>query len=175
MKSRSLASLLTASWLAALCVASCIDGSSGDYGPSGSGEGRAHCERFTSCATCTPVLGCGWCQSGGKGMCTSEPNRCDDAQSFSWTWELAYCPAEPDAGGGGWVAVPPSGSATDGGAPKSDSAAPTADTGVPSADAPTDSGVPGVDAGTPISDSGPPGIDALAEAAGDAAADAPQE
>jgi hypothetical protein len=145
MKYRSLTSLVAAFWVAAFCLASCLDGSAGNYGPApGSGGGRAHCERYTSCATCTPVLGCGWCQSGGKGMCASEPNRCDDAQTFSWTWELAYCPAEPDAGGGGgvggvgWTSVPPNGSTSDGGAPTSDSGAPTVDALAAEAPAPVD-------------------------------------
>jgi Plexin repeat len=111
---------LLASMVAALCLGSCIDGSDGAYGPPpGSGEGHPRCERFTSCATCTPVLGCGWCQSGTKGMCASEPNRCGDAPSFSWTWELAYCPAEPDAGSasGGWTTAPPNGAPADADAP----------------------------------------------------------
>jgi hypothetical protein len=124
MKYRLLASLV-----AALCLASCWDSTDNAYGPPpGSGDGRPHCERFTSCATCTPVLGCGWCQSGDKGLCTSEPNRCADVQSFSWTWELAYCPAEADAGtGAGWTTVPPNG------AP--DAAATTPDAGAATPDA----------------------------------------
>jgi len=106
--------------VAALCLVSCWDSTDDGYAPPpGSNDGHPHCERFTSCATCTPVLGCGWCQSGTKGLCASEPNRCGDAQMFSWTWELAYCPAEPDAGsaGGGWTTVPPNGSTADAGTP----------------------------------------------------------
>jgi len=109
-----------AAMVAALCLVSCWDSTDDGYAPPpGSNDGHPHCERFTSCATCTPVLGCGWCQSGTKGLCASEPNRCGDAQMFSWTWELAYCPAEPDAGsaGGGWTTVPPNGSTADAGTP----------------------------------------------------------
>jgi hypothetical protein len=151
---------LFAAMVGALCVASCIDSTDGnDYGPPpdySSGE-RAHCERFTSCATCTPVLGCGWCQSGDKGLCTSEPNRCGDAVTFSWTWELAYCPAEPDGGGGdgggGWNAVPPNGT-------------PTADAGA--TDAPAT-----VDASATVSDGG--GTTASDAVGLDAPVDAPHE
>jgi hypothetical protein len=117
---------LFASMVAALCLASCWDSTDDAYGPPpGSGDGRPHCERFTSCATCTPALGCGWCQSGDKGLCTSEPNRCSDAVSFSWTWELAYCPAEADAGGG-WTTVPPN-NAPDGAASTPDAGTSTPD------------------------------------------------
>ncbi|HVU51400.1 MAG TPA: hypothetical protein VHL80_11970 [Polyangia bacterium] len=117
---------LLASIVAAVCLVSCTDTSGGDYGPPpGAGGERPHCERFTSCATCTPVLGCGWCQSGDKGLCTSAPNRCADAVSFSWTWELAYCPAAPDGGTSTWTAVPPNGTA-DGASSPSDAAAPDA-------------------------------------------------
>jgi hypothetical protein len=127
---------LIAALVSVIGLSSCYDTSDGYYGPPpGSSDGRPRCERFTSCATCTPVLGCGWCQSGDKGMCTSAPNHCADAVTFSWTWELAYCPAEPDAGTAGWSSVPPNPS-PDGGAPQAEAGASTpGDSGVGPSDA----------------------------------------
>ena len=107
---------LLAAFVGALCLGSCY---SDDYQPPPSGYVEPFgCERFTSCATCTPVLGCGWCQVGTKGRCTSDPDRCARAQSFTWTWELAFCPAEADGGAASWVGTPPLGDA----APSSDGA-----------------------------------------------------
>jgi hypothetical protein len=95
MKYRLLAVLV-----GALCSTSCWSADGYDYGPPpGGGRGRRErCEQFTTCATCTPVIGCGWCQVGAEGLCTSSPDRCAGAETFSWTWDLAYCPAEPDGG-----------------------------------------------------------------------------
>ena len=88
---------LLAAMVGALCSLSCF--SQDDSGPPpGAYEPRERCEQLSSCETCTPVLGCGWCQSGDKGLCTSEPNRCAQVATFSWTWELAFCPAELDGG-----------------------------------------------------------------------------
>jgi hypothetical protein len=37
---------------------------------------------------------------GTKGLCAEEPNACWGAgvPNFSWTWELAFCPATGDGG-----------------------------------------------------------------------------
>jgi hypothetical protein len=87
---------LLAALVGALCSSSCF---APDYGPPpGTYVQQFPCEQFTSCGTCTPVLGCGWCQSGDKGICTSNPDSCAGVASFSWTWELAFCPAELDGG-----------------------------------------------------------------------------
>jgi Plexin repeat len=67
-----------------------------DYG-GGPVVGSDPCLQFTSCGTCTPVLGCGWCSTGNTGMCVSEPNECWMAPTFEWTWEFSGCPAG-DAG-----------------------------------------------------------------------------
>ena len=84
-----------------LAASACIDSSNGGGG--GYSYGPVDCRRFTSCATCTPVLGCGWCQVGTKGACFDQPNACAGASNFYWTWELNGCPAAPggdiDAGG----------------------------------------------------------------------------
>jgi hypothetical protein len=80
----------------ALLAGSCIvdeSGSSGGYVSDPYG-----CRSYTSCGTCTPVLGCGWCDFGRSGACVSDPDQCAVATSFSWTWESKGCPATPDAG-----------------------------------------------------------------------------
>lgn len=86
--------------LFALLLPACFDDSGYYSGPSSSGP--VYCGQFTSCDTCTPVLGCGWCQAGTKGACTDQPNACANASSFYWTWELDGCPGRPrtDADGG---------------------------------------------------------------------------
>jgi hypothetical protein len=77
------------------------DGGSGyGYQPPGP-RGPRRCEQFTTCGTCTPVLGCGWCWTGDKGLCTDQPNACAGATSFDWTWDLAECPATGDGGAAG--------------------------------------------------------------------------
>lgn len=81
--------------LFALLPVACIDDGGSYQGPS---YDLVRCERFSSCATCTPVLGCGWCQMGTKGACVDQPNACAGLDDFSWTWELAGCPAAGDAG-----------------------------------------------------------------------------
>lgn len=56
------------------------------------------CSSFTSCGTCTPVLGCGWCAyEGGGGACTTGPDQCS-GHTFRWNWDPVDCPAGDDAG-----------------------------------------------------------------------------
>ena len=82
--------------LFALLPAACIDDSG--YNNQGPSYGPVYCGQFTSCATCTPVLGCGWCSMGSKGACVDQPNACAAAANFYWTWELDGCPGAGDAG-----------------------------------------------------------------------------
>ena len=85
----------------ALLSGACIDDGGGGGRPS---YGPVPCGQFTSCETCTPILGCGWCSMGTKGACVDQPNACAGASDFYWTWELAGCPASGgvgDAGGDG--------------------------------------------------------------------------
>jgi hypothetical protein len=84
--------------LLALLPAACID--DGGYNP-GPSNGPVYCGQFTSCGTCTPVLGCGWCSMGSKGACVDQPNACADVANFYWTWELDGCPGAGDAGAAG--------------------------------------------------------------------------
>src|SRR5688572_907995 len=62
---------------------------------------RISCSSFSSCDTCTPVLGCGWCSYGpSMGRCASGPTKCGDEQPFRWNWEPRDCPVggpPPDA------------------------------------------------------------------------------
>ncbi|HSZ82887.1 MAG TPA: hypothetical protein VLA14_11425 [Polyangia bacterium] len=97
--------LAFAALIGALCSLGC-DAPYGDGGSSPRGHGpRSFCARFTTCGTCTPVLGCGWCQSGSKGLCAEDPDVCEGAESFSWSWESATCPGAID--GGADVSVAP--------------------------------------------------------------------
>jgi len=82
--------------LFALLPVACFDD---DYGP-GPSYSPVYCGQFTSCATCTPVLGCGWCSMGSKGACVDQPNACAAVANFYWTWELDGCPGAGSADGG---------------------------------------------------------------------------
>jgi hypothetical protein len=88
-------------WLAVcLAAAGCLDPNSDgnvSYDRPGPRGVEQRCSQYTSCGTCTPVLGCGWCSSGDKGLCAAQPNDCAAAMSFDWTWETSGCPAG-DAG-----------------------------------------------------------------------------
>lgn len=72
----------------------------GGMGGTGSGYDPG-CAAYTTCDTCTPVLGCGWCFLGdGTGACTTGADRCP-GQEFAWTWEPAGCgTSAPDGGAG---------------------------------------------------------------------------
>jgi hypothetical protein len=85
----------------------CLWAQMGCLAPDDGGRGRRDdhhsgaadlCSQFTTCGTCTPILGCGWCSSGTKGLCAAEPNECAATMSFDWTWETSGCPAASDAG-----------------------------------------------------------------------------
>jgi len=80
----------------------------GGCGDEGNGRITDPCTRFTSCGSCTPVRGCGWCAHGQDGgICLSDPLSCPGPK-FTWTWEPSACTAEGDAG-----ATPPDAGATD--------------------------------------------------------------
>jgi hypothetical protein len=80
------------------------------------------CSEFTSCGTCTPVLGCGWCQfEDGSGRCASGPSRC--GETFRWNWEPEACPVAPKSDAGPVDATPVS-DASDDAAPESGTDAP---------------------------------------------------
>jgi hypothetical protein len=95
-----LALMLSASAVVLLASACSDDSSDYEYDRGWRGGYGDGCHQYTSCGTCTPVLGCGWCTTGvGLGMCAADPNECDGAQSFSWTWDPSGCfPPPVDAG-----------------------------------------------------------------------------
>lgn len=55
------------------------------------------CTIQSSCGTCTPVLGCGWCFTSGGGVCVSDPDVCPKG-SLGFTWEPPGCSNVPDGG-----------------------------------------------------------------------------
>lgn len=69
----------------ALAVGACGDNSNDGYAV-------ADCSAYTTCGTCTPVMGCGWCFNASGGVCTTDPNECANASEFTWTWDPTGCP-----------------------------------------------------------------------------------
>ena len=71
------------------------DDSSYSYGSYGGSYGSPDCSQYTSCAACTPLVGCGWCAyPDGTGTCASGPDNC----TTEWIWEPNFCSAASDAG-----------------------------------------------------------------------------
>jgi hypothetical protein len=85
---------------ASIAVAACDDGQWGYYGYGGGRYRPYTCGQYTSCGSCTPVLGCGWCSFEGGGACLSDPDACG-ASAFSWTWEPSGCGTLSSDGGPG--------------------------------------------------------------------------
>jgi hypothetical protein len=79
----------------ALALGACGDDSPSGYASGyGGGSGNA-CSSYTTCGTCTPANGCGWCFNGSTGACASSPDQCYDSTNlseFTWTWDPAGCP-----------------------------------------------------------------------------------
>jgi hypothetical protein len=74
----------------------CETSSTGWY--TGSANGYATCAQATTCTTCTPIVGCGWCQMpDGTGKCVADPNDCESAKIFAWTWDPGGCRTPVDA------------------------------------------------------------------------------
>jgi hypothetical protein len=114
---RVLTGLLLAS--AIVCVlGACEDESYSSWG----GRWRSvPCRSYSSCDTCTPVLGCGWCTApNGSGVCSPDPDDCP-TQEFSWTWNPSGCRVAADAS----VVEP------DGAIEIADAGTPTADVATP--------------------------------------------
>lgn len=61
------------------------------------GSSPSACSVHTSCGTCTPVLGCGWCFTQAGGTCVSDPDACPRGTA-AFAWEPSYC-GPVDAGG----------------------------------------------------------------------------
>ena len=78
--------------LAATAVA-LVAGACGDTGYAIYGPEVDPCSGYTSCASCTPVVGCGWCfASGATGSCSSDSSTCAVGPA-SWTWNPSGCTA----------------------------------------------------------------------------------
>jgi hypothetical protein len=76
-----------------VALGACDDSSSGGYGYGGGGGGNGDpCNANTTCDTCTPVQGCGWCFNATGGLCASGPDECSSASEFTWTWNQSGCP-----------------------------------------------------------------------------------
>jgi hypothetical protein len=97
MKKHLLASALVI-FIGALLTSACDSDDSGYVYAGGGGSLERYCAHFVTCGTCTPVDGCGWCQTGvNQGMCAADPNECAGATAFSWTWDPSGCFPETDA------------------------------------------------------------------------------
>lgn len=89
---RSFAAAMLAS-VVALALGACGDDSSPDYAYAGPASGGGDpCNSYTTCGTCTPVEGCGWCFSGSSGLCASSPDECAGMDEFTWDWNPGGCP-----------------------------------------------------------------------------------
>lgn len=79
--------------LIAVSLAACSDSSSGGYyAPASGGGGGSYCSQYTTCGTCTPVQGCGWCFTTTTGQCVSDPDQCASLPEFTWAWNPSGCP-----------------------------------------------------------------------------------
>ncbi|MGA3120267.1 MAG: hypothetical protein ABSF69_05800 [Polyangiaceae bacterium] len=155
--------------LIALATAAC-DTSGDDYP-----QGVSACSAFSSCETCTPVNGCGWCfNSDGTANCASGPGGCTST-TFEWAWDPSDCPTA-DAGVSSDAASTADASET--GAPleaastaadtaATDAVGATSDSESADADAALDSGAPDVvaDQSEPVDADATPGL-AVADGGG---------
>ena len=87
VRNRTFAALILASSVA-VSLAACGDDNDGGGGASYGDP----CNQFTTCGTCTPQNGCGWCFDTTSGLCTSDPDNCSDVTVFTWTWDPSGCP-----------------------------------------------------------------------------------
>jgi hypothetical protein len=82
---------------AALLASACDDG--GDrHGRHHHHQESASCSAESTCGTCTPVVGCGWCFTPDGGACVSGPDECP-TDATGWTWDPPGC--DGDAGDAG--------------------------------------------------------------------------
>jgi hypothetical protein len=89
---RSYAAIFLAS-ATALALGACGDDHGADSASGGAGGGYYQsCSQYTTCGSCTPVAGCGWCFNATGGTCATDPNECAYVSEFTWTWDPAGCP-----------------------------------------------------------------------------------
>ena len=82
---------LVVATLVAGALGACDDKSSADSYAGGSAD-YVDCSPYTTCGTCTPVAGCGWCFNATSGVCTTDPDQCAYVSEFTWTWDPSGCP-----------------------------------------------------------------------------------
>jgi hypothetical protein len=92
MQTKHVFSVLGACAVIAFAAAACDDGHHGFRGGLDR-ENLDACNQFTTCDTCTPQNGCGWCFDGTNSFCGSDANQC----SSEWTWETNFCRDSADA------------------------------------------------------------------------------
>ncbi|HEY8038850.1 MAG TPA: hypothetical protein VIF15_03620 [Polyangiaceae bacterium] len=73
-----------------LALGACDDRSNAGSYPSGGPS--SVCTQYTTCGSCTPVSGCGWCFNALGGSCQTDPDQCTNVSEFTWTWDSAGCP-----------------------------------------------------------------------------------
>lgn len=56
---------------------------------------QTNCGGYTSCATCTPVGGCGWCSYNNVCEAGNQTGSFVGCTGTYWTWSVTYCPATP--------------------------------------------------------------------------------
>jgi hypothetical protein len=76
-------------------VGACGPADDSGYGYAGGGaygSGPQSCGYYTTCGTCTPVVGCGWCTySDGSGSCASSADSCGYNYT-AFNWDPSGCP-----------------------------------------------------------------------------------
>jgi hypothetical protein len=83
----------TATCALASCAIALLVGACDDQRGHHESYGVDPCQTFSTCGTCTPIDGCGWCFSSGSGACLSSPDECATAYDgpVIWTWDLGGC------------------------------------------------------------------------------------
>ena len=88
---RSFGAFVIAAAVAAALAACDSTSSGGGYGYA-AGSSGVDCSQYTTCRSCTPVAGCGWCFNAASGVCATDPDQCSYVTEFTWTWEPSGCP-----------------------------------------------------------------------------------
>jgi hypothetical protein len=84
---------LLSSFLLATAIGLSLGACDGDDSvSSGGGGGGNACSQYSTCDSCTPVNGCGWCFNASGGACAPDPDSCTNASEFTWTWNPSGCP-----------------------------------------------------------------------------------
>ena len=77
--------------MVALALGACGDDSGDSYAYPGGGGGSDPCNQYSTCGSCTPVEGCGWCFNATSGLCAGSPDECTNVSEFTWTWDPTGC------------------------------------------------------------------------------------